>query len=231
MIRAAKAAVEQDPPTPHIRPGVGSIGAFEGHIEASSHRKRFFSWNIHGLLMSVAFLIAFPVGSVSIRLRSPKCFQYHWVIQLLASVLVVAGVIVGLVLSHRLRAAHQFVGIGAAIGLGLQGLLGWRHHIIYMRTKRSSKVSILHVYLGRLLMVLSWGNILSGLSLAGFSKDMLLGVALFVSIEATGMWCLMWSASRRQTNSASTGQLALEEETEEYSALQRTKATTELMVI
>jgi hypothetical protein len=224
MARAVNSVADEAPPRPFIVPNVESIGAskeedVESEIGPPSSRRRLSAWSIHGLVMAVAFLLVLPAGAVSIRSQSSKAFKYHWIIQLAASILVFAGAVLGLVLSHRYSATHQVVGIGMAICLALQGLLGWRHHTTFVQSKRQTSSSTMHVYLGRVLIVIGWGNLLSGLSLAGFQKDMLLALALVVSIEAAGLWYWTWSAGRRQPRAADNSQVRWGEEQEEYFAL------------
>ena len=226
-------AVTTDPTTsrPTIQHGVESVGAFEeeeGELEPDKPSKKGISaWDVHGLLMAVAFLLVLPAGAVGIRLRSSKAFKYHWVLQLLGSGIVFAGAIMGFMMSHRIAKTHQVVGLGIALCLAVQGLLGWRHHVIFMNTRRRSYFSKFHVYLGRASMLVGWSNLLSGLSLAGYHKDILLGMALLVTVEATALFLWMWSAGKRDAHTASGGQPRWGEELDDYFALEENESEDE----
>jgi hypothetical protein len=149
----------------------------------------------HGLILSTAFLLLFPAGIVTLRSSSSKNFTYHWTIQLSASFLLLLGAALGLLKSSKMNTIHQWGGIGLAAIIGIQGLAGWWHHRLFLRLKRRTWVSYLHIWLGRGMMLAGWGNIVTGLLLRGyeFTSGLVVSVEVIVCLQALGFgWWVVW---------------------------------------
>ena len=116
--------------------------------------------SIHGFLLSTSFL-TLSLGLLAIRSGLAKSFKYHWVIQLAASSVILIGCAMGLIVSFRhgskFRTTHQWLGLLLGVGVCVQSWLGWRHHVIFLRVGRRTRVSGWHVWVGRVIVVL--GNV------------------------------------------------------------------------
>ncbi|RMD42082.1 hypothetical protein DV735_g3052, partial [Chaetothyriales sp. CBS 134920] len=131
---------------------------------------RTVMWHIHGLLMVVAFLVFMPLGTYLIRSGRPTSFNMHWTVQALAGVAIVVSSAVGYATSRRISLTHQYIGFAMLAVLAAQAFLGWRHHVIFMATKRRTWFSTSHTWLGRLVLPVGFLNTLSGLRLRHYSS-------------------------------------------------------------
>lgn len=154
--------------------------------------------HLHGFFMMTAFLLLFPVGAVAIRSGSEKSFKYHWVIQASAMVSALCGAIVAIVMSDRVFGSpHQIAGVVIVSLLLVQAVLGWRHHVDFIRIFRRTWISYAHISLGFVILVSGWANVIGGLVLYGFSKFGIAMLALFILLEAAGVGAWSFLARRR----------------------------------
>ena len=86
----------------------------------------------------------------------PNAFRYHWIIQGVASLTSLVGMLLGILLSRAYIRWHQYLGFLLLICLIVQSLLGWRHHMIYLLIKQKTILSTAHVWLGRFVLVFGW---------------------------------------------------------------------------
>lgn len=148
---------------------------------------RDWLWHLHGLLLSLTFFLLYPLGVY--LLRSPKhqasgmSFNYHWTVQALATVTFTLGCFIGYLQSRSISVTHQYVGITIAFIVGAQMVLGWRHHISFLQTKRKSWMSRVHVGLGRAILPLGFVNILSGMKLRQYGWFTMMLVLVLIVIE------------------------------------------------
>jgi hypothetical protein len=150
-------------------------------------------WTFHGVTLGFAFLILFPAGTVAIRRASAGAFRYHWVLQLLGTILMTIGATIGLILHPRLHNLHHLIGIFILILAWFQALLGWRHHVRFLRVFRRNWFSSVHIGLGRLLLLCGCVNILLGVTLRRRDKFMI--ELLFVIIVFDLMGVVYWVLS------------------------------------
>lgn len=170
--------------------------------------------HLHGFLMMTAFLLLFPLGAVAIRSGSEKSFKYHWVIQATAMVSALSGAIVAIVMSDKVFGSpHQIAGVVIVSLLVVQAVLGWRHHVDFIRIFRRTWISYAHMSLGFVLLLGGWANVIGGLVLYGFSKLGIVMIAIFILLEAAGMGACSYFARRRSLNRG-----AIHKETPESSA-------------
>ncbi|KAL7958255.1 hypothetical protein V8C34DRAFT_283389 [Trichoderma compactum] len=154
--------------------------------------------HLHGFFMMTAFLLLFPVGAVAIRSGSEKSFKYHWVIQATAVVSALCGAIVAIVMSDSVFGSpHQIAGVVIVSLLLVQAVLGWRHHVDFIRIFRRTWISYAHISLGFVILVSGWANLIGGLVLYGFSKFGIVMLALFILLEAAGVGAWSFLARRR----------------------------------
>lgn len=194
------------PSLPPLRSGVRMLGASDSPIGAeglvASIRARPLV-NTHGILMGAAFLLLFPVGGAAIRSGLGKSFKYHWVIQLVASGFVWAGAVLGVIMSRggSFATPHQVAGAVLALTLGAQGLLGWQHHVRFIKLRRRTWISHAHIWLGRAAMLGGWANMLSGLVLSGHGRTAM-AVGGLMGLEAMVMLAWTWFVKMRVTRVA-----------------------------
>ncbi|UKZ82117.1 hypothetical protein TrVFT333_009901 [Trichoderma virens FT-333] len=170
--------------------------------------------HLHGFFMMTAFLLLFPVGAVAIRSGSEKSFKYHWIIQATAIVSALSGAFVAVVMSDKVFGSpHQIAGFVIISLLLVQAVLGWRHHVDFIRIFRRTWISYAHISLGFVVLASGWANIITGLVLYGFSKFGIVMVALFILLEAAGVGAWSYLARRRSLTKGT-----LHKETPESSA-------------
>ncbi|KAL3475422.1 hypothetical protein BJX99DRAFT_158099 [Aspergillus californicus] len=182
------------PPPPQIRPGVSALGASE--IPGG------WSWMdpigyVHGLMMATAFLILFPTGVFAMRSGSKKSFQYHWILQAVASVFILVGMALGLIRAHRIDSVHHWIGLIVAACSIVQIVLGWRHHVLFVRIRRRQWASYGHIWLGRVFLLLGWSNIITGLLLTGRGWSWLVVATCFILVDVVALIGWVWFATRR----------------------------------
>jgi hypothetical protein len=180
------------PSLPPIRPNVAALGASDTPMTFTDS---VFKVTIgpgsyfHGLILSTAFLLLFPLGVVSIRSGSSKSYTYHWIIQVSASVFLVIGVVVGLLKSSKINTFHQGIGITLVSIIGFQSILGSWHHVRFIRLRRRTWVSYAHIWSGRLVMTGGWVNIIGGLVFRGYKTNdpMFVFMVICVCCQAIGL--------------------------------------------
>ncbi|EXJ94985.1 hypothetical protein A1O1_00103 [Capronia coronata CBS 617.96] len=160
---------------------------------------RSLMWHIHGILMTVAFLVLYPLGIYFLRSSRTTSFNLHWTINSLGSMSVSIGAIVGFVNSRSISIAHQYLGILLVCALAVQTVLGWRHHIVYLSTMQSygrgrpTWMAQVHVWLGRVVLPLGMLNVISGLLLRHYGW---LTVALAIAVAAVQIVALVLVVGR-----------------------------------
>ncbi|KFY10474.1 hypothetical protein V491_07634 [Pseudogymnoascus sp. VKM F-3775] len=130
----------------------------------------------HGILMGLAFVVVLPGGAILMRLLSLKGKTAVWVhvgIQLVGWVLMVSGlamgVKVGKILDRLENNAHTILGTVVVALLLFQPLFGFLHHRRFMSTQKRGKLTLFHVWYGRILILLGMLNGGFGLKLAANS--------------------------------------------------------------
>ncbi|KAI5794332.1 hypothetical protein DFH27DRAFT_130337 [Peziza echinospora] len=136
----------------------------------------------HGVLMAIAFLILYPLGSIVIRfiapyLTKPMPLYLHAGIQFVSFILTLVGFILGLQVGdmHHVPESerHKILGIFVFVFLVIQIPLGWVHHIMYKKTGGRTGISHVHIWNGRLVIVGGIVNGGLGLQAAGIKKKVL----------------------------------------------------------
>ena len=189
------------PSFPPIRPHVASLGASESP-NISQWITHSPALHLHGLFMGLAFLVIFPAGVIAMRFGSSKSFKYHWMLQLGASIFTTLGFIAGLLLDKPIASVHQGVGIGITSLLGIQGILGWRHHMDFLRIHRRTWVSHMHLWLGRAMMIAGWSNLVTGMLFRGYKVLCVVIMAVVVCTELIGLTFWIWWRQRISTHKA-----------------------------
>ncbi|KAI3325008.1 hypothetical protein HD806DRAFT_491726 [Xylariaceae sp. AK1471] len=193
------------PSFPPLRPGVLTHGSSDNPIGAegllASAKERPLVY-LHGISMILVYVFLFPAGVVAIRSKSSRSFQRHWKVQALATLFQVIGGATGLAMSgdKTLPTTHQRLGLVLISSVLVQGVLGWVHHINFVKFQRRTVASHCHIWLGRLLILGGWANALSGLSLSGNRRSAFAAVVAVLVLEIlalAGFW--VWTTQRKKS--------------------------------
>jgi hypothetical protein len=190
------------PTLPSIQAGVRTLGTSDTPIDttrASTWSKRKTIAYTHAFLMGIAFLFFFPLGVVAMRSQSSKSFKYHWIIQLTASLCVGCGAILGFVMSRgSFNSPHKAAGLMVSITLGVQGILGWRHHMVFLQVRHRTWISHAHIWTGRVVMVVGSVNFISGLLMKRLNQGWIILVSGIVVGEIACLTFWVWAWNRRK---------------------------------
>jgi Cytochrome domain of cellobiose dehydrogenase len=138
---------------------------------------RDWMWHLHGLLMTLAFLLLYPLGAYFIRSGKATAFNLHWTTQAFASALVFVSAGIGYWQSYSISVAHQFLGIAICVALLAQIVLGWQHHRRYVVIKRKTWLSTTHVWMGRTVLGAGMVNLMLGVLLRKFGRTVIVCLA------------------------------------------------------
>ncbi|KAF5125461.1 hypothetical protein E5D57_010148 [Metarhizium anisopliae] len=138
----------------------------------------------HGIVMSVAFLIGYPVGSALMPLLGRWLIHASW--QLLAFVGMWVGFALGCVISSRagslFQDAHMQLGLAVSILMTIQPVLGWLHHTHFLKHGQRGPISHVHTWYGRIIMILGIVNGGIGLHFAGASSRFVVTYAIVATL-------------------------------------------------
>ena len=117
---------------------------------------------LHAICLSGSFLILFPLG-VSL-LRFFNSFRFHWILQIIATVVCIIGLVVAIAFSvmdfeyNSFSAAHQIIGILVVVALIFQAVLGFMHHKNFKRVGGRTWMSYAHLWTGRAVIIVGMVN-------------------------------------------------------------------------
>ncbi|TGJ79066.1 hypothetical protein E0Z10_g9690 [Xylaria hypoxylon] len=165
---------------------VTSVGAVQRLTKTGYADKKAI---LHAVFMILAFVGIWPFGILVLRVGGSV--RWHAINQVVAFGLVLIGAILGFVIStsynrsKKFNTPHQIIGILVFIFVIAQLVLGFLHHRIYKKTQQPTKIAPIHVWLGRLVILLGIVNGFTGFPLAlspGYDFA-LLGVVSFVLLS------------------------------------------------
>ena len=180
---------------------------------------RDWMWHLHGLIMTAAFLVFYPVGAILVRSGDPRAFNFHWTTQAFASVFVVLGAIIGVLQSSSISVAHQYLGFAIMASIALQILLGWRQHVRWLGTRTKSWFSTAHIWLGRTVLGAGYVNLVLGMILRQYGRATMLGLVVAIFAEVVLLLFMMGRLQKvRKEEGVRTGRSSNPEldEAEEY---------------
>lgn len=150
-----------------------SNGAFS--FQSGEMQRRRNMLIAHGVLASLAFVIFFPAGAISIRVFSfPGLVWFHAAMQAFAYLVYIVAFGLGVYIATTMRlidAYHPVIGIVLFILLFFQPILGILHHAMFKKYKRRTFWSYAHLWLGRIIITLGIINGGLGLLLANNSPS------------------------------------------------------------
>lgn len=159
---------------------------------------RDWMWHLHGLIMTAAFLVLYPVGAILVRSGDSRAFNFHWTTQAFASVFVVLGAIIGVIQSSSISVTHQYLGFAIMASIALQILLGWRQHVRWLATKSKSSFSTAHIWLGRTLLAAGYVNLVLGMILRRYGRATMLALVMAIFAEVLLLFFMMGRLKRVQ---------------------------------
>jgi len=116
----------------------------------------------HGVVMIFVFVGLMPFGIVLLRVG--HWVKWHALNQFVAMIIAFGGAGLGVATSllyqrsRGFNTAHQIIGFIVIAFLITQFVLGWLHHRAFKRTQKTTKMAPVHVWLGRLVIVLATVN-------------------------------------------------------------------------
>ncbi|TVY19964.1 Cytochrome b561 and DOMON domain-containing protein, partial [Lachnellula arida] len=127
----------------------------------------------HGIIMGLVVVILFPAGAILMRtIRSP---WIHAGVQLFNLALLIIGLALGVKLAQYTDQlwtnTHTRLGVAIIALFLLQPFLGLAHHLLYQKSQSRTPVSHIHIWYGRILMLLAVINGGLGLQLAGNTRN------------------------------------------------------------
>lgn len=153
---------------------------------------------IHGIIMSVVFVLGYPIGAMLQPII--RVWWIHATFQSLVFLLMWAGFGTGYVQSDRdgifFDQAHTRMGTILVALIALQPVLGWLHHWQYKKIKSRGAYSYIHIWYGRALMTIGVVNGGLGLQLSGASNTYKIAYsvvaaiigALYILVSLFGSW-------------------------------------------
>jgi FtsH-binding integral membrane protein len=126
----------------------------------------------HGLIMSVCFIVFFPIGALLIRLPFRLAFWLHLVWQCCTVLGVFIGLSLGIYVATtknkhpKLNTPHQGIGLTVILLVFGQASLGFLLHRNYKRTQSPSLHGKIHRFLGLTIILLGITNGALGLNFA-----------------------------------------------------------------
>ncbi|PVH77590.1 iron reductase domain protein [Cadophora sp. DSE1049] len=127
----------------------------------------------HGIVMGVVVVLLFPFGAMFMRMGGSGIV--HGILQVLSLCALLVGLGLGVRLANlrnmNLTTTHPLFGIIIVALFLIQPIFGLIHHIQYKRNLSRAGVSHLHIWYGRILILLAIINGGLGLKLANNSRN------------------------------------------------------------
>jgi hypothetical protein len=150
---------------------VGPYTQKDASVATNTHYDNDPAPHIHGLVMSIVFIILLPLGSLLLRVW--RKVKGHIIAQCIALVLFCMAFAGGCVVSmeynksKNFNSAHQVIGIIILIALFTQLGLGITHHRIYKKEQRKTIMGKIHLFLGPAIIFFGIVNGAVGFAFAG----------------------------------------------------------------
>ncbi|PHH60314.1 hypothetical protein CDD82_2315 [Ophiocordyceps australis] len=138
----------------------------------------------HGILMTIIFAGGYPLGSILMPLLGKWLVHASWQTILFLAMWAAFGI--GWVIAHRLgtlfKSTHTQFGAAVCGLMCLQPILGWLHHLYFLKHQRRGLISHAHIWYGRALMLLGIVNGGLGVQLAGNSRGFLIAYCVVAAV-------------------------------------------------
>ena len=128
----------------------------------------------HAIMASFAFLVLFPTGAIVIRVsESRRLVRVHATIQIVAYTILFAAMGLGIhmgITGQLFHNKHPYVGMAIMIILFSQAVDGLLHHAQFKKYQRRTFLTYLHMWTGRVVIVLGMIQGGLGMQLAGVTS-------------------------------------------------------------
>ncbi|KAL6891244.1 iron reductase domain protein [Trichoderma longibrachiatum] len=155
--------------------------AVSGVTDGSSDRTLV---SAHGILMSVIFVIMYPLGSSLMPLLGKWYIHASW--QTIAFLGMWAGLGLGVTIAKRenefFGQAHSRLGVILVALISLQPIFGLIHHVNYLKTQRRGIFGHLHCWYGRALMIIGIVNGGLGLQLGNVATRYIIAYSVVAGV-------------------------------------------------
>ncbi|KAI5456672.1 hypothetical protein BGZ63DRAFT_417644 [Mariannaea sp. PMI_226] len=174
--------------------------------------------HVHGVVMAIVFVLAYPLGAVAMPLVGNWLLHAGW--QIVAFIGTWVGFGVGYVLakddSQWWNNTHVKMGTIVCVLLIIQPILGWLHHLHFLKYRQRGLISHAHIWYGRVLMAIGIVNGGLGLQLASAPNSLNIAYAIVsVIISLVYIAGAIVGAVRRKRNSPKQRLISSETEQEE----------------
>ncbi|KAJ4175768.1 hypothetical protein NW759_017113 [Fusarium solani] len=140
----------------------------------------------HGIVMSIVFLAGYPLGAVLMPIVGKWFIHAGW--QVIVFLGMWAGFGLGYVYArdngYWWQQTHTKMGTIVVALIGLQPILGWAHHRYFVDHGKRGVISHVHIWLGRILMIISIINGGLGLQLASSPRGYIIAYSVVAGIAA-----------------------------------------------
>ncbi|QSZ29022.1 hypothetical protein DSL72_003532 [Monilinia vaccinii-corymbosi] len=176
-------------------------GGGEGSEEYRTSASTIKAYNIaHGTIMGITMVILFPLGAISMVLFGK--WWIHAAFQIFSLVMLVIGFGLGVKLAmfkdylfKYPAKTHTSFGLALFILFFIQPILGLLHHLAYQRQHARGVVGYVHIWYGRVLLILGIINGGLGLQLAGNTKGGEIAYGLIAGLVALAYLTMVVSKS------------------------------------
>lgn len=161
-------------------------------------------WMAHGVLGALAFVILFPTGSIMMRVLPGRAALWgHAIAQTLTYCVFISSAVIGIRLVDQMQIPgtnnfvftnssvnyHPIIGLVVLAALFFQPILGIIHHKRFKRVKRRQAWSYMHLFNGRVFIILGIINGGLGLKIARESTGLKVAYAVVAAIMGS-LWML-----------------------------------------
>ncbi|KAJ0425720.1 hypothetical protein BJY00DRAFT_307863 [Aspergillus carlsbadensis] len=141
----------------------------------------------HGVVMGIAFGIIFPLGAILLRVIRSKYGVYaHISAQLIGYALMIAGLATGIrvgkILDRLHNNGHTILGTVIVVFLLIQPFIGFWHHHKFKKTQSTGWWAHVHIWVGRLFLLLGIINGGTGLKLADNTTGGIIAYAVVAGV-------------------------------------------------
>ncbi|KAM0462810.1 hypothetical protein ACHAPV_003635 [Trichoderma viride] len=181
--------------------GNGNGGAVSGVSGGSTPSQTLPT--AHGTIMSIVFVILYPLGSSLMPLIGKWYIHASW--QTIAFLLMWAGFGIGVFIARQdgifFQQAHTRLGVILVCLVSLQPIFGIIHHVNYLKVQRRGIFGHLHCWYGRALMVIGIVNGGLGLQLGDAPTRYIIAYSVVAGVTAiiyVASITLGWTVIRRR---------------------------------
>ncbi|KAK2612407.1 hypothetical protein QQS21_001511 [Conoideocrella luteorostrata] len=140
----------------------------------------------HGVIMAIVFVVGYPIGSSLIPLIGKWFVHAGWQLAVFLGMWAAFGI--GYTVASRYGTffmnSHTRLGVIVCAFMGLQPILGWLHHQHFVKRQSRGVVSHIHIWYGRMLMILGIVNGGLGLHYANESANFIIAYAVVAGVVA-----------------------------------------------